>query len=100
MEQTTIRRPRRTQEEIKDLLSEFEKSNLSVIEFCNGHKIGRAAFHKWRTRYGSMHKDESAFTELQVASIHDRLSVSLFAEVGALKIYQPVSAAYLKELIR
>jgi hypothetical protein len=60
------------------------------------HNIGKATFHKWQSRYKSKtgkQAEAAGFATLQVSS-----SIALFAEVKGIKIYQPVNAAYLKEL--
>ena len=89
------RRVRRSAEEIIHLLTEFEKANVSVKEFCATHNISRASFHKWQSRYKSK-EPIAGFVPLQIASLI--APAVLFAEVKGIKIYQPVTAAYLKEL--
>ena len=86
-------RTRRSQAEILRLLSEFSKANVSVKEFCITHNISKASFHKWQSRH-KRKEPMRGFVPLEVRS-----SVALFAEVKGIKIYQPVTAAYLKELL-
>jgi hypothetical protein len=101
MEQITDkpRRIRRNSNEILKLLDEFEKGQSSVKEFCLMHKIGKATFHKWQSRYKSKpdQPKPAGFADVQI--IAPALKGSLFAEVNGIKIYQPVSASYLKELL-
>ena len=86
-------RRRRSHAEILNLLSEYSKTNASVKQFCITHNINKASFHKWQSRYKTK-QPAGAFVPLQVTS-----SIVLFAEVKGIKIYQPVPAAYLKELL-
>lgn len=95
MEQSNERviRRRRSHAEILNLLSEYSKTNETVKQFCITRNINKASFHKWQSRYktkGSI----GGFAPVQVTS-----SIALFAEVKGIKIYQPVTAAYLKELL-
>ena len=90
------RRRRRSKEEILNKLGEFEKANVSVKEFCLTHNISKANFHKWQGRYKTK-KPVAGFVPVRVTSAIG--SVALFAEVRGVKIYQPVTAAYLKELL-
>ncbi|NJO24655.1 MAG: transposase [Bacteroidia bacterium] len=92
-------RRRRSTHEILGLLDEFEKGGVSVKEFCIRHNISKAAFHKWQSRHKSNTDEQPGFADLhiipQVANIH----AALFAEVKGVRIYQPVSVSYLKELM-
>jgi hypothetical protein len=101
MEQVTNkpRRMRRSQQQILNLLSEFEKSQVSVKDFCLMYNIGKATFHKWQSRYKSKpdQPKPAGFADVQI--IAPSLKGLLFAEVSGIKIYQPVAATYLKELL-
>jgi hypothetical protein len=93
-------RSRRSKQQVLDLLDEFERAGLGVKEFCIKHGINRAGFYKWQSRYKDK-PDQSVnpagFADLHITS--STLQGSLFAEVQGIKIYQPVAAAYLKELL-
>ena len=102
MEQITNKpsRIRRNNQQILNLLNEFEKSDVSVKEFCEMHSISKATFHKWQSRYRSnleKRVGSPGFAHLQITSSAN-IQAALFAEVGGIKIYQPVAALYLKEL--
>ena len=104
MEQTfeVATRFRRSKQQIQDLLNVFEKSNLSVKDFCKEHSIHPANFHKWKTRYkpkSARKKNSSGFATLDIVSSPRIDLPGLFAEVKGIKIYQPVSASFLKELL-
>lgn len=93
-----LRRTRKTQNEIADLLEKFSQSDCTVKQFCEDYQIVPGTFHKWQSRVKekSLNKDTKAgFAQILVNS----LSGSLFAEVKGVRIYQPVSASYLKELL-
>lgn len=80
---------------ILQLLQEQAGSGQSIQSFCAAHDIATGTFHNWKHKYGSGPWQEPAgFATLQVIP-----ESGLFAIVGAIKIYQPVSAAYLKELL-
>ena len=99
MEDQQIKRPRRTSAEIKQLLEAFSHAAISAKEFCMQHDISEAGFYKWRSRYGdSPSENRNDFVILKQTSIPLPES-TLFAEVKGVKIYQAVSASYLKELL-
>jgi hypothetical protein len=95
-------RVRRSQEQIKQLLSEFEDGDNNVSKFCGLHKISNTTFYKWQSRYKKEKVKNSrpvgGFSKLKVHAPYPDLSPGLFAEVRGIKIYQPVAASYLKEL--
>ena len=105
MEQIAIKPPRqrRTHNQIKQLLLQFEKDTLTVAEFCAIHSVSKATFHKWQSRYGIKSAKSAVaggFAKLKIASPGLNLQHSLFAEVNGIKLYQPVAASYLMELFR
>ena len=86
----------RTRKERLQLLAEYEQGNQSIKSFCTSHNIPTATFHNWRKNHVNPHKDQQpGFAPIEVTPT----STGLFAEVGQIRIYQPVSAAYLKELL-
>lgn len=101
MEQNTINKPvrtRRNRAEIMNLLGKFEKTNVSIKEFCTMHHISKAAFHKWQNRYKRKTESRAGFAALQINPSSVNTNTSLFAEIKGIRIYQPVAASYLKEL--
>jgi hypothetical protein len=82
---------------ILSLLQEQQQSGLSIQAFCVRHSIPSGSFHNWKRRYSPDDRRIAgqSFTPLQ---IQPAASQQLFAEVGCIKLYQPVSAGYLKEL--
>jgi len=86
----------RPKTEILQLLQEYGRSGQSVKDFCALQNISQGTFHGWKHKYGKLDamEDKAGFSPLQIIP-----EPGLFAEVGAIKIYQPVSAGYLKELV-
>ena len=83
------------------LLDEFAKAGISVREFCARHNIGKAIFYKWQSRYRDKvnhQRETKAFADIHILASPER-TPTLFAEVNGIKLYQPVTAAYLKELL-
>lgn len=92
---------RRSRQEFTALLKEFEKSKgVTVKAFCASHNIGEGAFYSFRKRY--YHKNAkpdkpAGFIHIKPTDGNGRPG-GLFAEVRGIKLYQPVSADYLKTL--
>ncbi len=92
----------RGEEKILNLLNEYDKSNLSVKAFCQGHNLSSGSFHNWKKKYSNRLSKSTAgpgFTTLQIKSPARVAEPALFAEAKGIRIYQPVSAAYLRELL-
>ena len=97
------RRSGRNSKEIKELLQSFEQSGDDVKEFCQAHNIGVSTFQKWKSRYGKKEVApaiEDGFVSLQLSPAAADNTSGLFAEVRGIKLYQPVSASYLKDLLQ
>ena len=94
---------RRSKSQIQELLHEFEHSTLSPKDFCKKHSLNIGSFRKWKSRYGVKQfskKNSSGFSTLDVISSNQQSSLSLFAVVDQVKLYQPVSASFIKELLK
>lgn len=92
-----MRRIRRSKDQIRGLLTEFSKSGLTVKQFCQPLHISTVTFNKWQSRFKTKFVQEafaSGFTPIKIGPS----SAGLFAEINGIRLYQPVSAAYLKEL--
>jgi transposase-like protein len=95
-------RQRRSRQQIAQLLEEFERSKVSVKDFCKQHHISSGNFHKWKSRYRGRtagKKMSPGFTAIDIVRPPHDASQRLFAEVKGIKIYQPVDASFLKELM-
>ncbi len=93
----SIRRERRSRQQIIDLLELFKTSGSSVKDFCSSHGISKAAFHKWQSRAKNnpASQGSTAFAKVHIEEV---TTGALFAQVGAIRLYQLVPASYLKEL--
>jgi len=93
-------RVRRTQQQIDELLTAYEEGGHGVKEFCEMKGLNPGNFHKWLSRRkvaGSNNPTASGFSKLVLQTPP---TDHLFAEVRGIRLYQPVSAVYLKELAR
>ncbi len=79
---------------IVKILQEQVGSGQSIKSYCAAHGIAEGTFHNWKHKYAGEVDARSGFTAVQIIP-----EPGLFAMVGGIKIYQPVSAAYLKELL-
>lgn len=100
----THRRAGRSGKEIKELLQSLEQSGDDIKVFCQSHNIGLSTFQKWKSRYGKKEDaplKEAGFVSLQLSPVAAEGNTAvLFAEVRGIKLYQPVAASYLKELLQ
>lgn len=88
----------RNKQEIERLLNEQSQSGLSVKAFCVGLNIAEGTFYNWKAKLtnGVRATGKAGFAPIEIVP---SAANGLFAEVGSIKPYQPVSAAYLKELL-
>jgi transposase-like protein len=89
---------RRSGEEIKDILLRYRSSGLTTATFCRQQHLNLGTFHTWKKRYrenGLSAEGVNGFLKVRVS---DPLP-GLFAEVAGIRLYQPVSADYLKSLL-
>lgn len=94
----TKTRTRRTQQQISDLLAEFDNGNFTVKEFCQLKGLSYGTFHKWQfnRKNNFLNRQQNpGFAPVKLTSSEH----GLFAEVKGIRLFQPVSAAYLKELL-
>lgn len=87
----------RTKQQIEHLLAEQAQSGQSARVFCAAHNIAVGTYYHWKEKYGKNGaRKKVGFATVEIVPSTDN---GLFAEVGGIKIYQPVGAAYLKELL-
>jgi transposase-like protein len=98
-------RRQRNEQDIFNMMEEYERSEgLSVRDFCELHDISDGTFYNWQKRYRQRNEAAAPKGFLQVevvaASVPapDNPSGALFAEVKGIRLYQPVTADYLKAL--
>lgn len=101
MEQVIETRPRtrRTQQQIRDLLAEFDKGSYTVKEFCQLKGLSQGVFHKWKSRWRNIVFQKDKSTGFAKVIVQPTPAGQIFAEVNGVRFYQAVSASYLKELI-
>jgi hypothetical protein len=91
------------EQEMFSLIAERESSELTAKAFCELHGIPQGTYYYWHKKYHAhqalLNRDQSSFTVLQITADTDQKADGLFAEFKGMKIYQPVSASFLKELI-
>lgn len=87
----------RGKKQVERLLAEQAQSGQSARAFCAVQNIAVGTFYHWKKKYGK--SSESIKPGFAPIEIVPSAGNGLFAEVGSIKIYQPVSAAYLKELL-
>jgi len=80
------------------LLGKFKTAHTSVKEFCKRKGIEEKVFRKWQSRYKDSVKTNAGFARLQIHTGSTNSAEQLFAEVKGIKLYQAVSASYLKDL--
>ena len=89
---------RRTRAQMLELKESFEKSNLAVHSFSRLHNISTAILYRLKNAYQNGGGKSSGFARVDPSS-SPCASPGLFAEVRGIRIYQPVSASFLKELL-
>ena len=71
------------------ILQEQIQSGQNIKSYCAAHGIAGGTFHRWKQKYGTR---EEVHAETGFATIQIVPEPGLFAAVGGIKIYQPVSA--------
>ena len=96
------RAPRRSKQQLLDLLAEYDKSaGMTIKDFCKLYKVTEGAFYTARKRHRAVapsKKKSAGFIAIRRPAF-DQPVATLFAEVKGIKLYQPVSVDYLKALI-
>jgi transposase-like protein len=89
---------RRTTEQIKSLITEYENSGLSVREFCKQHQVKSLYLSRWLKRYRK-NKTPEGFVAVCTPKEAVECNDVLFAEYRGIRFYQPVAPSYLKDLV-
>jgi len=85
---------------ILDLLKAHQQSGLSIQAFCVEQNIATGNFHRWKKQHSTEAIiDQAAVAGFSNLQIEQAPTERLFAEVKGIRFYQPVTAAYLKELV-
>lgn len=99
----SVKQIRRSESQIRALLKEREKSNISAKEFCEIHEIHRATFYNWLNKYRPKIEKPEEFIAVQLNDIVSE--ASLFAEIVfsgkvTVRLFQKVDASYFKALLK
>ncbi len=92
---------RRTEAQIRELLSLQESQDIAVTAFCRNHKIHKATFYNWRNKYSA--SDQSFIpVEFDEAAVQ---TATLFAEIEfpskvSIRLFSKVDSSYFKALVR
>ena len=97
-----LKHQRRSEKQIRILLSIQEKSGLPIALFCKTHKIHRATYYNWRNKYGIQRQTNTRFIPVQLRQT-ESVPV-LFGEIElpsnvTVRLYQPVDASWIKSLL-
>ena len=95
---------RRTETQIRELLSLQEKQDIPVIAFCKVHKIHKATFYNWRNKYSAKPSRQQEFVPVQFAEPVAG-TTTLFAEIEfpskvSVRLFNKVDASYFKSLLK
>jgi hypothetical protein len=98
------------EQDIRDLLSEYDRQDGTIKEFCKSKLVPEWRFYTWKKKYGGILNksgNQSGFVPLQVHKLKQDKVLrcgELFAEVmgengKCIRIFQQVPPSYLQALI-
>ena len=98
----SVKYQRRSEKQIRALLSIQEKSDLPVTVFCKTHKIYKASYYNWRNKYGLQRQTSAQFIPVQISQAES--VPTLFGEIELaskviVRLYQQVDASWIKSLL-
>ena len=94
--------PRRSERQIRALLSIQEETNLPITAFCKSHKIHKATYYNWRNRYGLQKGTTAQFIPVQLSpaeSVPALFGEIEFASKVIVRLYQQVDPTWIKSLL-
>lgn len=74
-----MKKKRFSPEQIAAILKEFDNGK-TVIEIVRDHGVSKAAFYKWRERYGGMNSDE--LKKMKLLEEENRRLKHMYAELA------------------
>lgn len=74
-----MKKKRFSPEQIAAILKEFENGK-SALEIVRDHGVSKAAFYKWRERYGGMNSDE--LKKMKALEEENRKLKHMYAELA------------------
>jgi hypothetical protein len=94
---------RRSEKEIRALLSIQEKSGVPIIAFCKTYKIHKSTYYNWRNKYGAQIKTADKFVPVHFGRSDSE--PALFGEIELaskviVRLYQQVDATWIKSLLQ
>jgi hypothetical protein len=94
---------RRSEKQIRTLLSIQAKSDIPITTFCKAHKIHKATYYNWRNKYGAQIENVTKFIPVQISQ--DGSEPALFGEIEfaskvIVRLYQKIDASWLKALLK
>jgi len=98
----SVKRIRRSEQQIRGLLNLQEEKNLTVTAFCKAHKIHKATFYNWRNKYGLKTNYPQQFVPVEFSNLVQE--TSLFAEIELtsrviVRFFRHVDASYFKAML-
>ena len=102
---TATKREHRSEEEIANLLSEYEasKASISVSEFCQMYDITEPTFYSWQKKNGKSGKfvplEVTPGAEVPSTGIMGSFASILMADGSELVLHQYVEPHYLQVLL-
>lgn len=84
---------------ITALVSEYEKGNRTIKEYCSDKGIKRTTFYYWLSKQKNNKQSKPGPAFVPVTIKEGVLEEKVFAEYKGLRLYQPVSVEFLKALI-
>lgn len=99
----SVKYQRRSEKQIRALLSIQEKSNLPIPIFCKTHQIHKSTFYSWRCRYGMQRETTAQFIPVQLSQTNS--APALFGEIEfaskvIVRLYQQVDPSWFKSLLQ
>ena len=97
------RRPRRTPEQWRVLIADFETSGAAADDFCSQHDLGRNAFDRWRHRFNNPAQPAPAltgFTELVSSPVSTGPYISIHLHDARLELSSNTPIVQIAALMR
>lgn len=93
---------RNNKEEIMSILNTWQRSGLSVFDFCKQERIHRSKFYYWKKRYieSPVVTEASGFVKMELGRAPSELFCEVVGSGGTrLLFYNDVEASYLRTFL-
>ena len=99
----SVKYKRRSEKQIRALLSIQEKTDFPITAFCKMHKIHKATYYNWRNKYGMQSQTTAQFIPVQLSQ--PQSAPVLFGEIefgskAIVRLYHQVDASWIKSLLQ